>query len=184
LEGDVSKEGKTLAQRAYQEFKEFVVIVLYLWIVLGLFLLYKSVLLNQEHISFFDKGFAIINALVLGKIVLIARALHLGDSTNRYPLVYPTVIKSALFSVVLALFKIFEAGVVAWYHHEAFRAAITDFGGGTIKGILTLTVLMFFVLIPFFGFTELQRVLGEAKLSGIFFGGRESTKQAQVESKV
>lgn len=179
----MDKKGTTLAQRAYHEFKEFLIIVLYLWVVIGLFLLYKSVLLNEEHISSLAKGFAIINALVLGKIILVARALHVGDWSNRWPLIYPTVVKSALFSIVLALFKILEAAVVAWYHHESFQQTIFEFGGGTAKGILTLTLLMFVVLIPFFGFSELQRVLGEGKLAQIFFGPRESANQLQLESK-
>jgi nitrate reductase NapE component len=179
----VDKQGRTLAQRAYHELKEFAVIVLYLWVVLGLFLLYKSVLLNEEHISFLAKGFAIINALVLGKIILIARALHIGDWANRRPLIYPTIIKSALFSIVLALFKILEAAVVGWYRHEPFQQTISEFGGGTTKGILTLTLLMFVVLIPFCGFTELQRVMGEGKLAQVFFGLRESTNQLEFSSK-
>lgn len=179
----MDKQGKTLAQRAYHEFKEFLVIVLYLWVVLGLFLLYKSVLLHEEHISFLAKGFAIINALVLGKIILIARALHVGDWTNRWPLIYPTVVKSALFSIVLAVFKLLEAAVVALYRHQPFQRAIAEFGGGTTKGILTLTLLMFVVLIPFCGFTELQRVIGEGKLAQIFFGLRESTSQLELASK-
>ena len=164
---------KTLKQKAYVELKEFLVIVLYLWVVFGLFVLYKSVLLKEEHISSLATGFALINALVLGKIILIARALHLGDRYNNLPLIYPTLIKSALFSIVLAIFKILEEAGAGLYHGESFQQSIADFGGGTIKGILTLTLLMFVVLIPFFGFTELQRILGEGKLARVFFGPRE-----------
>lgn len=176
----ISKEA--FKQKAYHELKEFFVIVLYLWVVLALFLVYKSVLLNEEHISFLTKGFAIINALVLGKVILIARALHLGDRYNNLPLVYPTLLKSALFSIVLAIFKILEAAAVGLYRREPFQQSIADFGGGTLSGILTLTLLMFVVLIPFFGFTELQRVLGEGKLGRLFFGPRELENQVQHES--
>jgi hypothetical protein len=175
----ISKE--VLKQKAYHELREFFVIVLYLWVVLALFLLYKSVLLNEEHISFLIKGFAIINAVVLGKVILIARALHLGDRYNNLPLIYPTLLKSALFSIVLALFKILEAAAVALYRRAPFQQSIADFGGGTLSGIATLTLLMFVVLIPFFGFTELQRVLGEGKLARVFFGPRELENRAPRE---
>ena len=70
---------RTLKERALHELKEYLVITLYLWIIFGLFLLYKSVILREEHINSLAKGFALINALALGKIVLIARALRLGD---------------------------------------------------------------------------------------------------------
>ena len=76
---------RTLKQRAYHEFKEFLVIALYLWVVFGLFLLYKSVILDEEHLSSLAHGIALINALVLGKFVLIARAFHLGDSAGDAP---------------------------------------------------------------------------------------------------
>ena len=166
----------SLKQRAYHELKEFLVIAFYLWVVFGLFLLYKSVILGEEHISYLAHGVAIINALVLGKFVLIARAFHLGDRANEAPLVYPTLVKSALFSVLLACCKILEDAVVGLYHGRSFSDSIADIGGGTFKGILTLTVLRFVLLIPFFAFGELQRVLGEGKLTQLFFRPREVSK--------
>src|SRR5215470_14872236 len=150
-----------LKQRAYHELKEFVFTALYLWVVLGLLLLYKSVILNEEHISYLAHGTALINALVLAKFVLIARAFRLGDQANDAPLIYPTLLKSALFSVVLAICKILEDAAVGFFHGKSFSESIADLGGGTWKGILTLTVLMFVFLIPFFAFGELQRVFGE-----------------------
>jgi hypothetical protein len=64
------------------ELKEFVVIAFYLWVVFALFLVYKSVLLNDQHIDYVANGVALVNALVLGKFVLIARAFHLGDQAQ------------------------------------------------------------------------------------------------------
>ena len=162
----------TLKQKAYHELMEYLVIVFYLWVVFGLFLLYKSVILNEEHISYVAHGIALINALVLGKFVLVARALHLGDTAEDAPLIYPTILKSALFSVVLACCKILEDAAVGFYHGKSFSQSIADLGGGTLKGILTLTLLGFVLLMPFFGFGELQRVLGEGKLRGLFFHSR------------
>jgi hypothetical protein len=170
---------KPLKQKAYQEFKEFLVIAAYLWVVFGLFLLYKSVILNEEHISFIAKGFALINALALGKIMLIAKAFHLGDWADDRPLVYPTLVKSALFTIVLAIFKVLEDAAVGLYHGLSFQQSIVDLGGGTLKGILTLTLLLFVMLIPFFGFTELQRALGEGKLAELFFGRSRSVRQIE-----
>jgi hypothetical protein len=168
---------QSLKEKAYHEFKKFLVIASYLWVVFGLFLLYKSVILNGEHISTAAKGFALINALALGKIMLIARALHLGDWANDAPLIYPTLLKSALFSLLLAVFKILEEAGVGLYHHRTFQESIADLGGGTLQGILTLTLLLFFMLIPFFAFTELQRVLGEGKLARVFLHPRSLENQ-------
>lgn len=171
----------TLKQRAYHELQEYLVVVLYLWLIFGLFLLYKSVVLAENHISFAAKGVALINALVLGKFVLIARALHLGEQVDDAPLIYPTLLKAALFSIALACCKILEEAAVGLYHGKSFSESIADLGGGTLKGILTLTVLLFVLLIPFFAFGELKRVLGEHQLTQMFFRQREVSRPAKSQ---
>jgi hypothetical protein len=55
-----------------------------------------------------------------------------------------------------------------WYRHESFRQSITDLGG-TWKGVLTLALLVFAMLVPFVGYGELRRVLGAGQLERIFF---------------
>ena len=174
-------KSETLKQKAYQELKEFWVIVFYLWLVFGLLLLYKALILNEEHISYLAHGIALINALVLGKFVLVAKAFHLGETADEAPLIYPTLLKSALFSLVLACCKILEDAAVGLYHGKSFFQSIADLGGGTLKGILTLTLLLFVLLIPFFGFGELQRVLGEGKLRELFLHRRNVSAAAKPQ---
>lgn len=181
-EEDVGSRIEALKQKAHHELKEFVVIVLYLWVVFGLLLLYRSVILGEDHISYPAHGVALINALVLGKFVLIARALRLGDTAEDAPLIYPTLLKSALFSILLACCKILEDTVVGFFHGKSFSQSIADLGGGTLKGIVTVSVILFVLLIPFFGFGELQRVLGEGRLGQIFFHPRDVS--GPVKSRV
>jgi len=164
----------TIKQRAYHEFKEGLIIVLYLWAVFGLLVLHKSMILAEHHIDFAYHGLAIINALALAKVMLLVRHLHLGDQLKKAPLIYPTVLKSALFTIVLACFKVLEDAVIGFFRHESFRQSNTEFGGGTWQGILTLALLVFAMLIPFVGYGELGRVLGEGKLEMLFFRPRSS----------
>lgn len=49
----------TLKQKAYTELKEFLIIAIYLWVVFGLLLLYKSLTLGEEHIRYLDHGVAL-----------------------------------------------------------------------------------------------------------------------------
>ena len=170
----------TLKQRVYHEIKEFLVIALYLWVILGLFTLHKAIILGEQHIALVYKGLALINALALAKIMLVARALHLGDRANHGPLIYPTLVKSALFAVVLASFQILEEAAIGLYRGKSFHESI-EVGGGNWKGILSVTLITCVALIPFFGFTELQRVLGEGKLEQIFFGRRGRKESAGHE---
>jgi len=173
----------TLKQRAYHELKEFFWIALYLWVILALFQLYRSLLLREEHMSVVvHQGFAIINALALGKVLLIAKALHLGDWADRWPLIYPTLLKSALFTIVLACFKILEDAGLGMYRGKSFQESIADLGGGTLNGILCVSLILFVTLIPFFVLTELQGVLGEGKLMQLFFRPRSSFTPATEQS--
>src|SRR5215472_17881285 len=162
---------RTLKQIAYRQLKEFLAITLYLWVVFGLLVMFKSEILAQHNIPFAYHGFAIINALALAKVMLTAKDLHLGEKFDEAPLIYPTLLKAALFTVVLACFKILEEAAVGLYHGKSFQQSISDLGG-TWKAILAFTLLLFAVLIPFVGYGELQRVLGEGTLGQIFFRPR------------
>ena len=155
---------RTLKQKAIEQMKELLVIALYLFLVFGLLVVYKSIILAEQHIPFVYHGFALINAFALGKVMLVAKDLHLGERFDDAPLIYPTLLKSALFTVVLACFKIVEDAAVGLYHGKSFAESLSDLAGGSVQAILVLTLLLFVVLIPFVGFGELQRVLGKGKL--------------------
>ena len=163
---------RALKQKAIEQMKEFLLIALYLFLVFGLFVVYKSMILSEQHIAFAYHGFALINALALAKVMLVAKDLHLGERFDDAPLIYPTLLKTALFTVVLACFKILEDAAVGLYHGKSFGESIAELGGGTLQGILILTLLLFVILIPFVGFGELKRVLGEGKLKQLFFRPR------------
>jgi hypothetical protein len=81
---------------------------------------------------------------------------------------------------MLACFKIAEDVVIGWFRRESFRQSISNLGGGTWQGFLTLALLVFALLIPFVGYGELRRVLGEGKLEEIFFHPRRSGRLADT----
>ncbi len=164
---------RTLKQKAYHGFKEYLVISCYLCIVFSLFALYKSVILAEHHIAIGAQGFALLNGLALGKVMLVAQELHFADRLKAAPLIYPTLFKSAAFAVLLGCFKILEETVVSLYHGQSFNESITAIGGRSLKGTLSMMALLAVLLIPFFGFNELRRVLGECKLEKLFFASRD-----------
>jgi hypothetical protein len=168
----MSASAETLKEKARREMRNFLVISLYLWIIFGLFVLYKSIILSEEHIPFAAHGFALINALAMAKVMLVAQGLHFADRFKEAPLIYPTLFKSAAFAVVLGVFKIVEEALIGLYHGRSFSESIASIGGGTLNGILSLTLLLAVLLIPFFGFAEVDRVFGEQKLKKLFFASR------------
>jgi hypothetical protein len=171
-DNNMSDSNLTLKQKAYHETKEFFVIACYLWLVFAPLVLYKSVILTENHIPFAAHGLALLNALALAKVMLVAQELHLADQFKGAPLIYPTLFKSAAFAIILGVFKILEEWAVGWYHGKSFSESMTSIGGGTLKGILSLILLLAVLLIPFFGFTELRQIFGEDKLLKLFLTPR------------
>jgi hypothetical protein len=169
-------DGKTLKEKAYHEFKEVLFITLYLWAFLGMFVLYKSNILAQQHIDFVAHGVALINAAVLAKFMLVVRAFHPGRRAEGAPLLYPTLLKSAILAIALAVLKILEDVLVGHLHGKSFTDSIADLGGGSGRSILILTLILFVVLIPLTAFGELERVVGEEKLHALFLRPRDLSK--------
>jgi hypothetical protein len=157
---------------AYHQLKEFIVVFLYLWLILALFALHKTIILAQEHIEFTAFGFAFINALALGKVMLVAKELNLADNFKERPLIYPTLLKSFAFALLLVFFKIVEDVAVDVYHGKSFEESL--FVGPNTRVVLSTGLMVFVLLIPFFGFTELSRHFGEGRLATLFLRSREN----------
>jgi hypothetical protein len=166
---------KQLQEKAYEEFKEYVLITLYLWVILGLFVMYKAVI-TGERVSAVAHGVALLNAVVLSKFMLLAKAFHFGAAADNAPLIYPTVRNSAVYAVVVGIFKILEEGIVGYFHGKSFSESIFDLSGGAWSGLFIMTLMLFVVFLPFVGFGELQRVLGPGKLSQLFLRSRDVSK--------
>jgi hypothetical protein len=164
----------SLKQRVRHGMTEYLLITLYLWVFFALFTVQKSIVLAEQNIDFAPHGFALINALALAKVILIAQDFHFGDRFKDEPLLYPILFRSAVFTILLGCFKFLEEIAVDAFHGKPVNLSITAIGGGTVKGTLFVTVLMFILLIPFFCFAELKRVLGEDKLETMLFRSSQS----------
>ena len=158
-----------LKNKALHEAKKFFWIFIYLWLCFGLFVLYKTLILAEQHIDYTSYGLAFVKALVLGKIILIGESLHLGERHKDKPLIYPTLYKSVVFFVLLVMFSILEQVVRGVFEHKAIAESLSEIGGGSLPVILAGGLIMFVVLVPFFAFREIGRVLGQNKLYHLFF---------------
>jgi hypothetical protein len=164
---------RTLKQKVYQGVKDYLVLTAYLWLVLGLFVLDRSVILSEEGIPYVAHGLALLNALALAKVMLLAQDLHFAEKMFKdAPLIYPTLFKSVAFALVLGVFKIIEEALIGFYHHHSLFQSISEIGGGTLKGILSLMAILIVVLIPFFAFTELRSALTQFDFRKMFFQSR------------
>jgi len=171
-------------EKAVHEFKELLVITFYLWVVFAMLIEYKAVVLasaGHHRVDLAGHGLALINAVVLAKFMLIARAFHMGERANDAPLIYPTLLKSALFAVVLGVCKILEDAAVGYFHGKSFSESIADLGGGSLTAILVLMGILFLLLIPLVAVGEVNRLLPEGKLKQLFFHSRDAEMSGQPQ---
>jgi len=165
----MGEPNRTLKQKAYRGLKEYLAISCYLWLVFSLFVIYKSVLMSEQHVSFVAHGEALINALALGKVMLVGQELHFAEKFKEKPRIYATLFKSVTFAIILGVFGILEEICIGLYHGKSAGQSITEVGGGTLNGILAMMAILAVLLVPFFAFTELRDILGKEKLAGLFF---------------
>jgi hypothetical protein len=161
-----------LKKRASQEFKSFMAIFIYLWVVFALFSLHESVIQAQHNVDFQAHTLAIVNAFVLAKVLLVGEHLQVGTRFKDKPLIYAVLYKCLLFSLLLVGFHIVERVLVGTIGGKTFEQSFSAIGGGRLWAILSMSALTFVMLIPFFAFRELGRVIGEKQLRSHFLGDK------------
>ncbi len=159
---------KSLKERAISELEKYAVITVYLWLLFALFGLYKRQVLEMNGVVVWQQSFAIVNALIFGKVILIADALELGKGVQGQSLARIVLAKSLIFAIVLIAFHIVEEAIRAWFAGQPLSASTADFGG-TLFGLLTYAAIFFVALTPFFALQAAGRILGSDALWRLFF---------------
>lgn len=174
---------RDLTAKVAREFKRLIVITLYLWVIFGLYVLDETVILGKEHIGFSSQGFAIINALVLAKVLLIAEDTGFARRFEDRPLIYPILYKALAFSILFLVFHVCESILVGLWHGKSLVQSFPQFGDGTSRAFLCVVAILFVSLIPFFAFREIGRVIGEDELWTLMFKrGRKVFKLQSIPS--
>src|SRR5262245_10602514 len=85
--------------RLAQEFVSYWINFSYLPVFFGAFTSYRRIVLAEYQISYLHYGIAVIESLILAKVILLGDALGLGGNVKSKPLIYPTLRKAFVFSV-------------------------------------------------------------------------------------
>lgn len=156
-------------QKAARELINYWITFLYLAVFFSAFITYRRLVLAEYKISYVHYGVGLIEALILAKVILIGDAMHLGRRVEEKPLIYPTLYKTVLFAVWVAIFKLLEHTISEWLRGKGIKAGFDEFEHEGWDALLAKCVIIFTAFIPFFAFKELGRVLGEGKISELFF---------------
>jgi hypothetical protein len=140
--------------RLRAELRDYAIVAGYLYVCLGVLVIYRTAILRDAGVTFSPLGFALVKALVLGKFALLGKAAGLGEGIGR-TVGARIAWKSVLFALLLIALSAVEELVVAWLHTDSFRAAVAE-----VAALHGLTV----VAVPLLATVELSRVLGPGRL--------------------
>ena len=159
----------TLKEKAIEELRMFWVIAIYLAVMLAAFTWYRRFVLSESGISYVHYWSAVIEALILAKVILIGQALGLGRRYEGGQLILSVFFKALVFGIFIAIFGVLEHVIEGLAHRESWDQIAHRVVSAGRGEILARTVMIVVTLIPFFAFWETDRVLGDHKLFDLFF---------------
>ena len=166
------KKGE-LKKKIVHEVVEYWINVCYLALVFAAFTQYRRFLLASYDITYTNYWVALIEALILAKVIMIGEVARLGRGLERKPLIYPTLYKTVVFTLFVGVFTLIEHGVKGLWKGEGFTSGVVGFFGKGSDEIFANSLVVFVAFIPFFGIKELGRVLGQDKIRALFFRRRD-----------
>jgi hypothetical protein len=164
---------KNIKKKIVHEITEYWINVAYLTLVFASFTQYRRLVLAAHDITYTNYWVAVIEALILAKVVMIGDVLHLGRRLEHKPLIYSTLLKTVVFTIFVGAFTLIEHVIKGLWKGEAFVEQFGNFLGKGYHEVLAGCMVVFVAFIPFFAFRELGRVLGEGKIRTLFFRRRD-----------
>jgi hypothetical protein len=160
----------SLKAKAAEEFRSFFLLFLYLWILFGVFVLNQGVVLREHGMNFAMQGFAFINALVFAKVMMLFEIFDPGRWLRARPLIYPILYETLLLTLLFLVAHVLEKTIEGLLRGKTIADSLPGIGGGGLLGLLSVAVILFVALIPFFGLRNLSLAMGEGQLYARIFG--------------
>ena len=115
------KKKGNLKKKIFQEMVEYWINVCYLALVFAAFTQYRRFVLAAHDITYTNYGVAVIEALILAKVIMIGAVLRLGRGLEEKPLIYPTLYKTVVFTLFVAVFTVIEHGIKGLWNGEGIH---------------------------------------------------------------
>jgi len=141
----------------------------YLAFFLVAFMWYRRLILAEYQVQNTNYWFPLIEAAVLAKVIMVGDLFRLSHGFEQKPLILPALYRTVMFSVWVAIFSVLEETVRGLLHGNGLTGGFEDIASRGWYELLSRCVVIFAAFIPFFSFKELERVLGQDKLRGLFY---------------
>jgi hypothetical protein len=167
MEQERSKLSRARSKFAH-EFQEMLLISAFFGLFFFSFATYKMYLLHQFRSAQFFYVTALLNTLVLAKVILLGGLVPAGKAMEHRPLLISAIYKAAFFALLIAAFHWTEEFVKDAFHQRDFWNTLHETLQATSWPLLGLTVISFCLLIPFFALWEVRRVMGHGEFTDLF----------------
>lgn len=165
-----ASDNPRLLSRLTREFRAFLFIFLYLVVAFGWFVLAEAVVEQQNGNSVVVTGFAVFNAFVLAKVIMIGEHFRFGRfRRRRHPLAFAILLEALLFTVLLMVFHFLEKGASGFVRHGSVWAEFEGFARGGLLKFACVMIMLFIALLPFFAYRNLARELGDRRMRDLLF---------------
>ena len=160
-----------LKRKAIHEAVEFAWIFAFLAFFFCALVTYSTLLLREFHVKYLSYAFALINALIIAKVILIGELAHFGKKYEARPVLLSAIYKAVLFRLLVFGFHFVEEGIKGLLHGVSIARTFHEI---RIDDLLGRSIVIFCVFIPLFAFREFRRVLGEDQFYNLLVRSRET----------
>jgi hypothetical protein len=164
---ELAMSGAAAAPEKHSKLKEELIKLfwtfLYLFLLFGMLVLFRHVILQKAGIDDVKYGIAALNALIFAKVILIGDWLKIGTRSDSQPMLFSVLAKAAAFAALFIVFHYLEDGIVGLFHGKTV-ADIARADAQEMRVAMVASVIFFVALIPFFFFRQISRELGPARM--------------------
>jgi hypothetical protein len=176
-----------LGSSLLHEFREVVPPTIFFFVGFNLVLFTKQLFLQQYLIAYTGFFIATTGALIVGKVVLVANKMPILRRFDYAPLAYPILFKTVVYTGLVFVARLLELLV-----HYLINSG--ELGGGRFvehllgefswPRFIAIQIWIFVLFLAYVTANELNALLGDGELFGIFFTRRstalKSTRRARI----
>jgi hypothetical protein len=177
----MSSEHPDRKEKVKHELKEMFVLASYLAFFFVALALYDTLLLKEYNVEYWAIAFALINALVITKVIMIGEYANLGKRYEYKSLLISAVWKAFVFGLLVFAFHVVEEIVKRLIHGADIAKASSNI---RYDQFAARAIVVFCVFISLFAWREFRRVMGEGAFRDLVFGrGRGEAALSHQEPK-
>src|SRR5215469_16002649 len=165
-------------QKIKHELWEMTWLFLYLAFFFCALVAYDVFLLKQYEVAYWNFGFALLNAAVITKVIMIGEYAKLGKRHEDKAVFISVVWKAFVFGLLVFAFHIVEEIVKRLIHGSELARASREL---RFDQIASRTIVVFCTFVPLFAFREFRRVMGEETFHDLVFGQTGKQKATMKE---